>query len=87
MKKGDWCLGSKVLTRHRKATAKDEPLILPTYWGVRPRRVKRKKVTCPECGRRLRESVEFDSSDWDYVIYRVPRHRIIIKRHKKPSRK
>ena len=87
MKKGDWCSGGKTIVRRRRATIKDEPLYFPTFLGVRPRCSKRRKVTCPACGRRLRESVEFDTHDWDDVIYRVPRHRIIIKRHKKPSKR
>ncbi len=86
MKKGAWCTGRQVV-RRRRATAKDKPLFLPTHLGTRPRRVKRKKITCPDCGRRLRESVEFETNDWDDVVYRVPRHRMTIKRHKKPSKR
>jgi len=40
----------------------------------RPKGIKRKRLTCPECGRRLMSSISWDE-DGNYFFHTIPPHK------------
>lgn len=45
----------------------------PMY-GERPKNIKRKRLTCPKCGRRLESSIELEHDGY-YIIHSLPAHK------------
>ncbi len=77
MKHNELCLGSTIgITEHAPPDSPSTPTVryFDASEGVRPTGIKRKRLKCPRCSRRLMSSVSV-CDDGCCVYHRIPTHK------------